>query len=93
MQMLGADPNDIAQFDIFSKQWSQQVESNVKMEGNLREAALKNVKDRGEGGSISKAVEEKTGAVEKGKEKEEDLLDWEDAEAEEYEGAGESGVL
>jgi hypothetical protein len=87
MQMLGADPNDIEAFDMFCKQWLEQVKWNVKMEEDLRDAALKNVKDSVKKG-VEKTTEEKEKGVEKGSDKEEDLLDWEDTKSEEYEAVG-----
>ena len=87
MQMLGADPNDIEAFDMFCNQWLEQVESNVKMEEDLRDAVLKNVRDMAKKG-VDKTTEEKEKEVEKGSDKEEDLLDWEEAKAEEYEVVG-----
>ena len=86
MQMLGADPNDIEAFDMFGKQWLKQVESNVKMEEDLRDAVLKNVRNRAKG--VEKTVEEEEKEVESGSDKAEDLLDWEEAKAEEYEAVG-----
>jgi hypothetical protein len=92
MHSLGADPNDIEAFDTNCKQWMQQVQSNAKMEGNLRDAALKCVKDRAKKGGEKRSEEkgEVLKDAEKDKEKEEDLLDWEDAGEEEYEAVGKS---
>lgn len=61
--------------------------SNTKMKANLQEAAFKNVEDREKEKDIKK-VDEKQDIVKKKEENEDDLLDWEDAEMEEFEVVG-----
>ena len=88
LQTLGADPNDIAAFDTFSKQWLKQVEANVKLEGSLRDAALGTLENKAKGTEDEKSNAGKGKEVQKEKVKEDNLLDWEEAETEKYEGVG-----
>jgi hypothetical protein len=59
------------------------------MKVNMREAASKNVKDRGKEKGIKEAEEEKQNIFTKEEEEEEGLLDWEDAETGGFEGCAE----
>jgi hypothetical protein len=86
IQTLGADPIDIEAFDSFSERWMEQAEANIKMEGDWKDAALKITKE-----AKAEDLKESGGEkIETQKGSEEGLLDWEEAEAEEYEGVGES---
>lgn len=85
MQTLGADPKDIEAFNSFSKQWVEQVEANMKMEGDIGEAVLKSTKEEAKPAGLKKTSSEKN---ETQKELEEDLLDWGEAKSEEYGGLG-----
>ena len=54
MQTLVADPNDIDAFNSFSKLWVEQVEANMKIEGDIAEAVLKSMKEEAKAEGLKK---------------------------------------
>ena len=90
LQMLGADPEEIVEFDSFTKQWVEQVRANMRMESDLKEAALKNLTDKSTTTDVERTAEEKREKEMESQRlaEEDDLLDWEEADTEEYAGVG-----